>query len=51
MIKKLDDVSKKIVYKTLLAQIKMGSSSNKLKTKLDKYYIFCNNTIKSLTTI
>ena len=32
----------------LLAQMKAGNNSNVLKTKSDKYYVFCINTIKSL---
>ena len=32
----------------LLAQIKAGNNSCKLKTKSNKYYIFCMSIIKSL---
>ena len=32
----------------LLAQIKAGNNSYKLKTKSNKYYIFCMSIIKSL---
>ena len=31
----------------ILAQIKIGNNSNNLKTKSDKFYVFCINTIKA----